>query len=54
MLFLLIYMFGERVAVDGDTAVIGAYSDDDNGKDSGSAYVFARAADGTWSQQAAV
>ncbi|WP_417909234.1 FG-GAP repeat protein [Candidatus Electronema sp. PJ] len=45
-------MFGERVAVDDDIAVIGAYSDDDNGKDFGSAYVFARATDGTWSQQA--
>ena len=32
--------FGTSVAVDGDTAVIGAYQDDDNGSDSGSAYVF--------------
>jgi hypothetical protein len=43
--------FGVRVSVDGDTAVIGAYGDDDKGDYSGSAYVFARAADGTWSQQ---
>ena len=43
--------FGYRVAIDGDTAVIGAM-DDDKGTDSGSAYVFVRAADGTWSQQA--
>ena len=43
--------FGWRVAVSGDTAVIGAYCDDDKGADSGSAYVFVRAADGTWSQQ---
>jgi len=32
--------FGVSVAVDGDTAVIGAYLDDDNGNRSGSAYVF--------------
>jgi hypothetical protein len=44
--------FGGSVAVSGDTAVIGADGDDDNGDWSGSAYVFARAADGTWSQQA--
>ncbi len=33
--------FGNAVAVSGNTAVIGAYYDDDNGEDSGSAYVFA-------------
>ena len=32
--------FGNSVAVDGDTAIVGAYSDDDNGNNSGSAYVF--------------
>ncbi len=32
--------FGTSVAVCGDTAVIGAYLDDDNGSGSGSAYVF--------------
>lgn len=32
--------FGCSVAVDGDTIVIGAYGDDDNGSQSGSAYVF--------------
>jgi hypothetical protein len=43
--------FGYSVAISGDTAVVGAYWDDDNGNDSGSAYVFVR--DGTsWSQQA--
>ena len=41
--------FGESVAVDGDTAVVGAYLDDDNGSDSGSAYVFTRES-GVWSQ----
>ncbi len=34
-------VFGVSVAVSGNTAVIGAYNDDDNGEDSGSAYVFA-------------
>ena len=43
--------FGVSVAVDGDTAVIGALYDDDNGSDSGSAYVFSRSG-GTWAQQA--
>ncbi len=32
--------FGDAVAVDGETIVIGAYWDDDQGTDSGSAYVF--------------
>ena len=32
--------FGETVGLSGDTAVIGAAFDDDNGTDSGSAYVF--------------
>ena len=43
--------FGRSVAVSGDTAIIGAANDDDNGANSGSAYVFVRAANGTWSQQ---
>jgi hypothetical protein len=45
-------IFGYSVAVDGDTAVIGAYLDDDNGSFSGSAYVFFRSGDDTWEQQA--
>ncbi|MBN2021933.1 MAG: hypothetical protein JW809_04000 [Pirellulales bacterium] len=32
--------FGASVAVDGATIVVGAYQDDDNGSDSGSAYVY--------------
>lgn len=32
--------FGRAVAVDGTTAVVGAYGDDDNGSLSGSAYIF--------------
>ncbi len=43
--------FGYSVSLDGDTILIGAYHDDDNGSDSGSAYVFTRS--GTiWIQQA--
>jgi len=34
--------FGWSVALDGNTALIGAYNDDDNGNDSGSAYVFTK------------
>ena len=34
------YLFGYSVSVSGDLAVIGAYRDDDNGTESGSAYVF--------------
>lgn len=43
--------FGRSVDLSGDTAIVGAYTDDDNGSDSGSAYVFTRS-DGIWSQQA--
>ncbi|MCH8153406.1 MAG: FG-GAP repeat protein, partial [Planctomycetes bacterium] len=32
--------FGISVSISGDVAVVGAYRDDDNGQDSGSAYVF--------------
>jgi predicted amidohydrolase len=43
--------FGYSVSLDGDTAIIGAYHDDDYGENSGSAYIFTR--DGTtWDQQA--
>lgn len=43
--------FGYSVALSGDTVVIGADSDDDNGFNSGSAYVFTRSGT-TWSEQA--
>ncbi|MFQ5741652.1 MAG: FG-GAP repeat protein [Acidobacteriota bacterium] len=43
--------FGDSVALSGDTIVVGARSDDDAGRDSGSAYVFQRNGT-TWSQQA--
>ena len=44
--------FGYSVSIFGDTAVIGAYWDDDKGRESGSAYVFVRDDSGSWSQQA--
>ncbi|MGI6496308.1 MAG: FG-GAP repeat protein [Kiritimatiellia bacterium] len=43
--------FGWPVALDGDTALVGTYRDDDNGTDSGSAYVFTRSG-GIWTRQA--
>lgn len=45
-------LFGRSVALDGDTALVGASSDaDPNGERAGSAYVFS-AADGSWTQTA--
>ena len=43
--------FGYTVAINGDVAVVGARFDDDNGTDSGSAYVFRRN-DAAWQQVA--
>jgi hypothetical protein len=43
--------FGGSVSLDGDTAVISAWFDNDNGNGSGSAYVFIRTGT-TWTQQA--
>ena len=43
--------FGFSVSIDGDTMVIGASGDDDNGTDSGSAYVFTRT-NGIWTEVA--
>ena len=42
--------FGNSVSIDGDTAVIGAQDDDDNGTQSGSAYIYVRS-NGVWSEQ---
>ena len=44
--------FGYSVSIssDGNTAIIGAYGDDDRGSDSGSAYIFTRSGI-TWSEQ---
>ena len=44
--------FGGSVALSGDRAIVGVSGDDDNGFSSGSAYVFERAAGGTWSEVA--
>ena len=43
--------FGDSVALDEDTAVIGAWADDDNKRRSSSAYVYTRSGT-TWSRQA--
>lgn len=43
--------FGNSVALDGDTAVVGAFLEDDKGFDAGAAYVFVRSG-GVWTQQA--
>ena len=44
-------LFGDSVSINGEYAIVGAWRDDDNGLNSGSAYIFER--DGTaWSQQA--
>jgi phosphohistidine swiveling domain-containing protein len=43
--------FGKSVAVDGDTVLIGAPYDDDNGLQSGSAYIFTRRG-GVWTERA--
>ena len=45
--------FGRSVAIDGETMVIGAASDFDNGDFSGSAFIYTRTggANGTWSLQ---
>lgn len=44
-------IFGQSVAISGDYAIIGASWDDDNGAQSGSAYIFTRSG-GAWSQSA--
>ena len=41
--------FGRSVAISGNTAIVGAYLDDDKGSASGSAYIFTNNG-GTWSQ----
>ncbi|MGB0333717.1 MAG: FG-GAP repeat protein, partial [Planctomycetota bacterium] len=44
--------FGTSVSLDGDSALIGVFSDDDQGHNGGAAYVFVRDALGDWSEQA--
>jgi hypothetical protein len=42
--------FGRSASVSGDTLVVGAYGDDDNGANSGSAYVYVRSG-GVWTEE---
>jgi hypothetical protein len=42
--------FGSSISLNGDTALVGAANDDDNGSSSGSAYVFTRTGS-TWTEQ---
>ncbi|MEA1953193.1 MAG: hypothetical protein U9O24_02240 [Campylobacterota bacterium] len=42
--------FGSSVAISGETAIVGAYQDDDNGSKSGSAYIFTKDVNGSWMQ----
>ena len=44
--------FGASVAIDQDTIVVGAYNDDVAFEATGSAFVFVRSSDGSWTQQA--
>ena len=44
--------FGRSVAISGDYAIVSSYYDDDNNKtNSGSAYIFERGTNGTWTQK---
>jgi uncharacterized repeat protein (TIGR02543 family) len=40
--------FGNSVSISGDYAIVGARSDDDNGSNSGSAYIFRRTGTNSW------
>lgn len=44
--------FGNSVSIDGERIIIGASNNDDDGRDSGSAYIFERQGDGSWQQVA--
>ena len=44
--------FGSSVSISGNRAIVGAYYDNDNGNLSGSAYIFERQSNGSWSQTA--
>ncbi|MEA3282284.1 MAG: dockerin type I domain-containing protein [Euryarchaeota archaeon] len=46
--------FGIAVSISGDYAIVSAISDDDNGDDSGSAYIYKRDVTGWWGQQAKI
>jgi len=42
--------FGYSVAIDGDTVIVGAFTEDSSGNDAGAAYIFTRSVN-VWSQQ---
>ena len=42
--------FGYSVSIDGNYAIVGAYGDDDNGSNAGSAYIY-QYTDGVWTQK---
>ncbi len=42
--------FGSSVAISGDLAIVGAHQDDDNGNESGSAYIFQNNGNGNFTQ----
>jgi lysophospholipase L1-like esterase len=44
--------FGYGITIDGDTIAVGAYRSNTNGRNSGSAYIFQRQADGAWAETA--
>lgn len=44
-------LFGNSVAISGDTVIVGANGDDENGLNAGAVYVFARVGD-SWTEQA--
>ena len=47
-------VFGESVAISGNTAIIGApHEDQDGGLNAGAAYIFVRSSDGTWPEHEA-
>ena len=46
-------IFGYSISISGDYAIIGAYNDDDNGENSGAAYIFQNTS-GTWSEIAKI
>ena len=45
--------FGNSVAIDGDTVIVGAYQEDTGATDAGAAYIFTRSGS-TWTQQAKI
>ncbi len=46
--------FGWSVSLSSNTALVGAFGDDDNGNNSGSAYIFENDSDGNWLQTAKI